>query len=213
MARLTESQIAQFWSLVERGDGDSCWAWTGGSSTQMHYGSMSVNGSSEYAHRLSWEIATGFHPGSQCVLHKCDNPKCIRPSHLFLGSRQDNIADKVAKGRQPHGSRVGGAKLSDEIVSRILTAFSTKDTGALELSREYGVQESTLRSILRGETWIHVPGPRLSAAEIVAIGKLNRVKARRLKRLGRLIDIQPPLSTATSAANDAIMQPLLARHA
>lgn len=103
----------KFWSYVKKADGDACWEWQGGLVKQ------NLNGKNTYgafaprtgelfpAHRYSYELANGKiegHVGHDpeheiCVLHRCDNPRCVRPDHLFLGSDADNIADCIAKGR------------------------------------------------------------------------------------------------------------------
>lgn len=91
----------RFWSKVEKTD--NCWNWVGGTSGKKGgYGAIRLpgrKGGKHGAHRVSWFIAYGYMPDLH-VLHKCDNKKCVRPSHLFLGTNQDNINDKVAKGRQ-----------------------------------------------------------------------------------------------------------------
>lgn len=80
-----------------------CWEWTG-CSTKFGYGKTTVNGVSEYTHRLSYKYFKGLIGEGLCVCHKCDNPKCFNPDHLFLGTHQDNIKDKIAKGRSRNGA-------------------------------------------------------------------------------------------------------------
>lgn len=177
---ITAEQETRFWGLVKKLTGDGCWVWQGATSTHMHYGCMSLGqrGSVQYAHRISWELAQGPIPPGLCVLHRCDNPPCVRPGHLFLGTRRDNMADKVAKGRQPCGEKSGGVVLVEAQVMEILTAYATGEVPVLGLAREYGVEEATVRAIVNGQTWTHVPGPRLPRAEIVALGKKHRAVAR-----------------------------------
>jgi hypothetical protein len=86
--------------------------------------------------------------------------------------------DKIAKGRQHRGERTGGVVLTDSKVAEILTAYATGEFPVLALAHEYGVTEATMRSLVNGETWSHVPGPRLSREEIVALGKKHRAAAR-----------------------------------
>lgn len=89
------------WRQVERGDEGECWEWQG--STNEHgYGRVKVGGRPgpvQLAHRVAWELINGAIPDGLCILHACDNPPCCNPSHLFLGTKADNTADMIAKGR------------------------------------------------------------------------------------------------------------------
>jgi len=110
----------KFWSYVKKSDGDGCWEWQGGrvkhtaGSGEKAYGAFAPRTDEIYpAHRYSYELAYGKiegHVGHDpeheiCVLHRCDNPPCVRPDHLFLGSDADNIADMYAKGRASTGAK------------------------------------------------------------------------------------------------------------
>jgi hypothetical protein len=116
---IPESAEARFWLRVdvpEGPDDDSCWEWTGALHSQRlthRYGVMRVSHEygSELAHRLAYYFATGTHPGQLFVLHRCDHPTCVRPSHLFLGTAADNARDRELKGRGIRGERVPGSKL------------------------------------------------------------------------------------------------------
>lgn len=111
------SVFESFWLKVDKslglGPNGDCWEWQGG--TIQGYGSIgwTIDGQTQtfLAHRVSYFIVTGKQPG-EAVCHRCDNPKCVRPSHLFSGSLQDNIADRHAKGRTAIGPRSGGEKRS-----------------------------------------------------------------------------------------------------
>jgi hypothetical protein len=96
----------RFWEKVEKGDG--CWTWVG-TRTGRGYGTFRANDPrrQEPAHRLSWEFVNGPIPDGLSVLHHCDNPPCVRPDHLFLGTRGDNNRDAAAKGRTARGDRHG----------------------------------------------------------------------------------------------------------
>jgi hypothetical protein len=96
----------RFWDKVNR-DGPipahmahlgPCWVWT--ASTRGGYGSIGISGRMERSHRVSWELANGPIPAGLCVLHHCDNPLCVNPGHLFLGTKKDNAKDMYSKGRR-----------------------------------------------------------------------------------------------------------------
>lgn len=95
----------RFWPKVLKGDG--CWEWQG-ARTPKGYGLIRLDGGLVYAHRVSWLLAKGD-PGELHVLHHCDNPCCVRPDHLFTGTRADNMQDMVRKGRWGNQTRKGAA--------------------------------------------------------------------------------------------------------
>lgn len=109
----------RFWARVQKGDG--CWIWTGRRSTRREYGQFEYRDTTRKvsipAHRYSWELhngpIVGHVPGDEsqevCVCHHCDNPPCVNPEHLFLGTDADNTRDKVAKGRQAKGPALAEA--------------------------------------------------------------------------------------------------------
>jgi hypothetical protein len=103
----------RFWANVHQTDG--CWLWTAGTNKQG-YGRLHIAGKATLAHRFSWTIANGVVPDRLCVLHHCDTPPCVRPDHLFLGTRQDNDTDKILKDRVPRGERAGPARLTEQQV-------------------------------------------------------------------------------------------------
>ena len=106
--------VDQFWAHVERGPG--CWLWTG-PVDHRGYGRLTWLGQNwRLAHRVSLELA-GRHPGRLCALHRCDTPLCVNPAHLFLGTRAENNADMVAKGRHARGDR-SGSRLHPERLAR-----------------------------------------------------------------------------------------------
>lgn len=100
----------RFWAYVDKGDSpDSCWIWTGTPSS-YGYGRFTIRGDEFLAHKLSWEWVNGPVPDDLCVCHDCpsgDNPLCVNPAHLFLGTHAENRQDCVAKGRQAKGERHG----------------------------------------------------------------------------------------------------------
>jgi len=122
----TPRQTTNFWARVDQSGGaDACWPWTGGRFKRRGgYGRVTLNKKDAYSHRVAFALANLRTP-SQCVLHKCDNPPCCNPSHLFEGTQADNVADCVAKGRTARGDK-SGARLHPESVARGSKAGMTK---------------------------------------------------------------------------------------
>lgn len=139
-----------FWALVDTSDPLGCWPWLG-RKDRDGYGKFSFKKQYYLAHRLAWELIFGSEPDS-LVLHRCDNPSCCNPDCLFLGSHADNVADKVAKGRQARGEKNGGAKLSLAEVDAIKERLSRGETQT-SLAREYGVSQSAISFIHLDKKW------------------------------------------------------------
>ena len=119
---------------------------------------MTPHGLIQMAHRLAWYEAFGPIPEGMCVLHGCDNPPCINVDHLFLGTRVDNNADKMAKGRQSStkGEANGAAKLTEANVLDIRTQYAAGGVFQRELASRYGVKRPAIGKVLSGRTWSHV---------------------------------------------------------
>lgn len=132
-----------------------CWLWTA-SKGHKGYGTFSIAKTAHNAQRAAWFIHYGEWPKG-CACHKCDNPACVRPEHLFDGTYQENSDDMFAKGRNRHarGSEAGKAKLTEDQVREIRQRFEDGE-GKWELAAEFGVGETTMRKLLQGETWSHV---------------------------------------------------------
>lgn len=140
----------KFWPKVAKSDG--CWKWTQ-LSDKHGYGIISHNGSNLFAHRVSWMIHKGEIPKGMSVLHHCDNPNCVNPDHLFLGTQNDNMQDMITKGR--HWSPfTAKRKLSDDAIRTIRKSF-TKES-VKRLASEYGVTEGTIYTVARGQLWRRV---------------------------------------------------------
>lgn len=142
--------LSRFWDHVEKTD--SCWNWT--ASCRNGYGAFSVNGKQKDAHRVSWEMHFGEIPNGLFVCHVCDNRKCVNPSHLFLGSLQDNHADMVKKGRGIKGTKCHLAKLTDDKVRDIIKM--SKDRTSRSIAKDMGLSESVISSVINRKSWKHV---------------------------------------------------------
>lgn len=154
-AQYTADVKRRYWRFVQRHPGNKCWGWTGAS--HGGYGQISDGRRKKVrAHRLSWIIHRGPIPPGMCVLHRCDNPECSNPRHLFLGTKKDNTQDMVAKGRSSFGSRNGQAVLREQDVVAILKRHRTSPEPFSETASEYGVCVQTIRNIIHGITWKNV---------------------------------------------------------
>lgn len=139
------SDPADFWSRVNKGDG--CWMWTGAKMKKRRgYGAVRWDGITKYTHRVSWEITNGEIPDDMIVCHRCDNPPCVRPDHLFLGTDKDNYDDMVAKGRRVvrvlSGEESASAKLSNAQVETIREEYRAGGTSTPKLGRKYGISQT-----------------------------------------------------------------------
>ena len=135
-----------FWSKVRKTS--TCWVWTG-FIFKVGYGSFDINRDAHYAHRTSWELHYGKIPKGMCVCHRCDNRPCVRPSHLFLGTRADNNADAARKGRVAH-------KLNPEQVKLIRKTFTGKRGQVPMLARQYGMSQYAVHCVVSNKTWRHL---------------------------------------------------------
>ncbi len=164
-----EAQM-RFWAKVKISD--DCWIWTA-SKNNDGYGQFGLgNGNMRPAHRISWVLKNGSIPNGMCVLHKCDNPPCVNPDHLFLGTIADNNHDRDSKGRHrpllgksngmyggkhaARGERQHLAKLTALEVLSIREILSKGGTSFLALSKRFGVSDVTISHIFKRKTWTHI---------------------------------------------------------
>jgi len=127
-----------------------CILWEGASS--HGYGQRTINRKIFKVHRLEWEKHHGPIPQGLQVLHKCDVRNCYNIDHLFLGTHEDNMKDKVNKGRQPRGSQVLNAIIDEELVRLIYQAYGSQQ----RIADNFGVSQSTVSQIKRKISWKHV---------------------------------------------------------
>jgi hypothetical protein len=136
-----------------------CWEWRG--SKRNGYGRMIVGSRTDgtrksvSTHRVSYEIVYGEIPAGMEVCHKCDNPSCVNPNHLFIGTRQDNIDDRERKGRNVvlTGEEQKRSKLTKKAVKDARWERAYKGTSYQKLADRYGVSKKTMMSAINGVTW------------------------------------------------------------
>ena len=160
--------VSRFWKRVAIKEPAECWEWTGARGLNYHkeksYGHVNYNGKTTKSHRIAWMIYNGPIPDGMFILHKCDNPPCCNPAHLFLGTAKDNMQDCLAKNRVKRtGKRCGEgcpfSKLTSEDVIEIRKAYDSKCETTTTLAARYGMDPSSIGDIVSGYTWKHVGGP------------------------------------------------------
>ena len=148
----------RFWEKVKVGIPNDCWEWMG-CRTNMGYGCFSVNNRMRLASRVAYELKNEKIPEGLCVLHKCDNPPCCNPNHLFLGTRTDNHIDKMEKGRQrgPTGEKHFSHKLTENEVISIRKEYGNGGTSFSKIAVKYRVSKSAVGHAISKLTWKHIP--------------------------------------------------------
>jgi hypothetical protein len=140
----------RFWAKVDKQD--TCWVWTA-SCNPKGYGQFLVNKVPRRAHRLSWEMHNGPIPAGMQVLHRCDNPSCVRPEHLFLGTNNDNMQDKITKGRgrAARHEKQGKARLTTRQVVEIRCLRGV--ISQLSIANIYDISSTAVHYIVADKTW------------------------------------------------------------
>lgn len=146
--KLTDKDKSRFWSKVDK-SGD-CWTWTA-SKNHGGYGQFGANGKGYISHRVSWSISNGDIPKGMLICHHCDNPPCVNPDHLFLGTYQDNMDDKMRKGR--HGTQ----KVRTRDIP-IMMMCRRKGMEYSDIADLFSLSTSTVNNILIGRAWSSITG-------------------------------------------------------
>lgn len=134
-----------------------CWEWIGDKESKG-YGRIGYNNKQHKAHRVSWMLHNGPIPKDLCVLHKCDNPSCVNPNHLFLGTYQDNNKDRAEKSRSAdqRGDKSHVSKLTWKKVKMIRYLYSTGLFRHKDLAWQFDVGQTTIWHVLNNSTWVGV---------------------------------------------------------
>jgi HNH endonuclease len=149
--------MERFWNKVNKNTLSGCWEWSG-SLKCGGYGLFRVKGRLYKAHRFSWILNVGSIPKGKLVCHKCDNPKCVNPAHLFLGTHTDNARDRENKNRRPifRGEAHPNSSLSDCQAVAIVEKYKTGRYSCRALAKEYDVASSTIHRLITKQTWRHL---------------------------------------------------------
>lgn len=166
--RIARPVEVRFWEKVNKQGSDDCWLWTA-FIDKNGYGLFRLNSNKQVrAHRISYEIAFGEFAQTLLVCHRCDNPSCVNPKHLFLGTVTDNNRDKIKKKRDSRGvthgrftkpectargERHGRSKLNEQQVAEIRQYIPNGGLSRSQLARHYGVAKSTIDRILSNRYW------------------------------------------------------------
>ena len=166
MDRLTTMEMARkegreeagktIFRLMEKVLGsEQCWIWDA-SLNNYGYGTFWYKDRHDIAQRASYELFVGDIPADKFVLHSCDNPSCINPHHLFVGTHQDNMADMVAKGRSKQGEINRFSKLKTEQVIEILRLYKNGFKNKTALAKRFSVKPPTIHKIVTGQSWKNI---------------------------------------------------------
>jgi hypothetical protein len=150
----TESDINRFVIKVRKQE-SGCWEWQA-YRDRKGYGRFGLNKNKNFqAHRFAYELWVGPVPDKMCVCHHCDNPPCVNPEHLFLGTHADNLVDMFNKGRQPDRSGENGGRsvLSKENVAQIRELYATGQYSQRRLAESFGVSQWAVHSIIHYIHW------------------------------------------------------------
>lgn len=161
---MNEGTRTRFDAKVDRRGPDECWPWTA-ARLPRGYGTFYFRGSKKYAHRIAYEFAHGPIPDGLHVCHRCDNPPCCNPAHLFAGTHAENMADMVAKGRRripagagggPRGAEHPKAKLTEADVRLIRDLYASGGATYRGLAADFGINPMSVWAVVARKSWRHV---------------------------------------------------------
>lgn len=155
MIKLTNKDIERFWSKVDVKGEDECWEWKK-CKDKDGYGQYQINKKKYLSHRISWILENGDIPKKMCICHKCDNPSCVNPNHLFLGTNKNNSEDMTNKNRQAKGENQGLHKLTEKQILEIRLKYIPYKYTQQKLAEEYNISRSLIGYIVRNKIWKHI---------------------------------------------------------
>jgi|APSaa5957512576_1039674.scaffolds.fasta_scaffold81109_2 hypothetical protein len=155
MYTLNKLQLSRFHSKYIEKNSDECWEWVGSSLNHDGYGLFYYENTQDMAHRISWMLYSKRElSDNEVVCHHCDNPSCVNPNHLFVGTQADNIKDMFKKGRQrSHKGILNNKAILNEDKVREIKALRRKGVTYKGLAKEFLVSESCINHILNGRHW------------------------------------------------------------
>jgi hypothetical protein len=155
---LHPEEIDCFWDMVDKAGPDDCWPWTW-HHLRDGYGvvhNLSLGTIRHLrAHQLAYRLKRGLIPEGMSVLHRCDNPPCCNPAHLFVGTHDDNMRDMVIKGRSRRGEDHGRAKITEDIVRDIRRRYDAGEQ-ILSIARDIHLSPTATELAVKRKTWRHV---------------------------------------------------------
>lgn len=146
--------MKRFWSKITKTT--SCWIFNGCQS-EKGYGLFRFDGKSQRAHRVAWMLTQGKIPKNKLIMHKCDNPPCVNPKHLTIGTPRENSSDMVSKMRQCYGEKKA-KKLTREKVIKIKTLVRFGTLPHKEIAQMFGISKKYIWAIASGKVWKHIGG-------------------------------------------------------
>lgn len=157
---VSEADQKRFWAKVNKSEPERCWEWTAYKHRQG-YGIFRIGKRLHYAHRIAFHITYGELPKASECCHACDNARCVNPRHLFAATHQENMRDKVKKGRAYVGCHQGelcaSSKLTSNQIKEIRKLLELSSYSQKEIGLKFGVLQQTISKIKRRLRWSHIP--------------------------------------------------------
>lgn len=158
-AKLRTSLEKRFWAKVDKKGLDECWPWTG-QKTPLGYGHIMYLNKLRIATRIMWELVHGYEPVGLEMCHKCDNPPCVNPNHIFAAIHKEHFRDALRRGRDSGMFKAGTqhrlAKLTAEDVKQIRSLYVPFEFGCRKLAKRFNVSDETIRRIVINDSYKEV---------------------------------------------------------